>query len=861
VLQTLGPAPSGENTKKKQLEYDGLGRLTSVCEITSVSGSGSCVQSSGSPIGFWTKYSYDTLGNLTGVTQNAQASAGSQQSRTFAYDMLGRLTSETNPESGTSSYLYDSLTSDASCGTISAPGNLVKKADAMGNVTCLTYDTLHRITSMTYPTGPYASTMAKRFYIYDSATVNGATMANVKTRLAEAYTCTTCPGTKITDLGFSYSARGELVDVYQSSPHSAGYYHTTAAYYPNGALNSLSGVPGQSAWTFGVDAEGRANSATQGATSLVTSVAFDTASQPRTISFAQGDSDSYEYDPNTGRMTKYTFTVGSTPQSMVGVLTWNSNGTLSKLAITDGFNASGAQTCKYGDPTASVAGYDDLGRLIKVDCGLSMWQQNFSYDAFGNITKNVPPGAAGINWIPGYSSATNRYTLGGTTYDLDGNLTNDSFHTHWWNPEGKIASIGSATCGGSGVICLTYDALGRVVERQNGAAFTEFLYSPIGKTAVMTGQTLTNATIPLPGGTRLYYATATNKQLWHKDWLGSARVVSSFSSRTIVADRAVAPFGEPYNVVTGGGPGMFAENEQAIFAVSGSASQPYDTPNRELHPTQGRWISPDPAGASAVDLRYPQTWNRYAYVENMPSNFTDRSGLCDDIVLGFTDTPGEDLQNVEALAGQIGANIAYPFSGLDPESSYFAAQFGSLGKTVTRNSILNSYRQSVANGNPRFRIFAYSGGGEEVADVWSSLPPEVQANAAVIAISPGRVPFGSQLPADTTIYQAFGPIDAIATMLSPSGTDLLCTHDANCEFGQIADKIQNGATSPCTNQDVFTRQSPKGTKPGNGGHGGSGGGGGGTRGFPGSGPGGRGGGSGKDNPICYNPWDEIAHCT
>ena len=38
VYQTRGPQPSGENTKRKQLEYDALGRLTSVCEVTSASG-------------------------------------------------------------------------------------------------------------------------------------------------------------------------------------------------------------------------------------------------------------------------------------------------------------------------------------------------------------------------------------------------------------------------------------------------------------------------------------------------------------------------------------------------------------------------------------------------------------------------------------------------------------------------------------------------------------------------------------------------------------------------------------------------------------------------------------------------------
>ena len=53
----------------------------------------------------------------------------------------------------------------------------------------------------------------------------------------------------------------------------------------------------------------------------------------------------------------------------------------------------------------------------------------------------------------------------------------------------------------------------------------------------------------------------------------------------------------------------------------------YDTPNREYHPTQGRWISPDPAGLTAADATNPQSWNRYAYVSNNPVNATDPSGL------------------------------------------------------------------------------------------------------------------------------------------------------------------------------------------------------------------------------------------
>lgn len=93
-------------------------------------------------------------------------------------------------------------------------------------------------------------------------------MANAKGRLAEAYTGTgtSCPITiKITDVGLSYSARGELTDAYESTPHSSGYYHTSASYWPHGLLNqltsNLSGLPtisyGGSGGASGLDGEGR----------------------------------------------------------------------------------------------------------------------------------------------------------------------------------------------------------------------------------------------------------------------------------------------------------------------------------------------------------------------------------------------------------------------------------------------------------------------------------------------------------------------------------------------------------------------------------------------------------------------------
>ncbi|MGA8026815.1 MAG: hypothetical protein WB992_06685, partial [Bryobacteraceae bacterium] len=361
LMEVDGQGP-GENAKKRQFEYDALGRLTSVCEVTSGTGSGTCYQTN-QLTGYWTAYTYDPNNNLLSVAQNEQSPV--KQNRTYSYDGLGRMTSETNPETGTVSYSYDT---DSTCGSSSA-GDLVKRVDAAGNVTCYWYDVLHRMTAVTYPSGPNSAATPQKNFVYDAATVNGAAMANAKGRLAEAYTGPSSG--KITDLGFSYSARGEVTDTYEATPNSGGYYHVTATYWPNGLLNVLTpnqaGLPN---WTYTPEGEGRISSVSASSgQSPVSSTTYSGFGQAASINYGSLDSDGYTYDPNSGRMTQYAFHVNGSSET--GTLTWNANGSLQKLAISDPFNSSDTQTC------TSV--YDDLARVASQNCG-SIWSQNFTYD-------------------------------------------------------------------------------------------------------------------------------------------------------------------------------------------------------------------------------------------------------------------------------------------------------------------------------------------------------------------------------------------------------------------------------------------------------------------------------------------------
>jgi RHS repeat-associated protein len=626
VLVTVGPAPTGEDVKKRQLEYDALGRLTSVCEVTSLlPGYGSCAQAT-AQTGYWTRYIYDTLGNVLSVTQNAQATSTNRQTRSYTYDAMSRLTSETNPEMAQASiaYTYDLDTSGTCTGTYRS--NLIKRVDPKGNTTCYAYDLLHRATSITY-SGPDAPNTPNKYFVYDAATIStipATTVQNAKTRLAEAYTATSQAGTKITDLGFSYTARGEVSDVYQSTPHSNGYYHVPASYFANGALNQLNtlsgglpSLPGLPTFSYAVDGEGRISAVSAGSgQNPVSNVSYSLYGSPPQlqVTFGSGDSDTYSYDAGTGRMTQYKFTVGSPAQSVVGNLTWNQNGSLQQHQISDPFNSANTQTCAYQ--------HDDVSRIGSVDCGTGGWGQSFAYDAFSNITKNVLQNHTGNSFQPAYQtspSITNRIaTLPGNitvNYDANGNTLNDGSYTYTWDVESRPATIST-----SSTVTLTFDSLGRAVEQLKNAAYTQILYGPTGeKLALMSGQTLQRAFVALPAGASAVYTASGLDHYQHTDWLGSARLTST-PTRTVSGDTAYAPFGETY--AQSGAPDLSFTGQN-----QDTAGGLYDFLYREFS-TQGRWHSPDPAGLAAVSFDDPQSLNRYAYARNMPTTLTDPLGLC-----------------------------------------------------------------------------------------------------------------------------------------------------------------------------------------------------------------------------------------
>lgn len=290
------------------------------------------------------------------------------------------------------------------------------------------------------------------------------------------------------------------------------------------------------------------------------------------------------------------------------------------MAITDDFYSSGTQPCNFGSSTSM--GYDDLGRLLMDDCGSGGWGQTFTYDPYNNLTKAIISGRTGTTFNPTYNTASdcspcnNHYRTGYTaTYDSDGNQLYDpsNMDTYNWNEFSKMASIDK-----SGT-CVTYDAFGRDVEIDSGTTYTEIFYTQVGK-ALQHGTTEVYSYWGLPGGGTQVFSGSTG--YLHKDWLGSARLMSNIAAQSITYDQALTPYGEQYaRSGSVGTEAMFTGDTQDI---SSGTSGLWDTPSRELGTAPSRWLSPDPAQLG---------WNPYAYATN-PNSFSDPSGLACSAIAG-----------------------------------------------------------------------------------------------------------------------------------------------------------------------------------------------------------------------------------
>lgn len=467
---------------------------------------------------------------------------------------------------------------------------------------------------------------------------------------------------------FGYDARGEVTDYYQS----VGYwYHVQQGYAANGAIASLQGfnysngtnTPFSDLFTYSLDGEGRVNSIvdTTTATTILSSTSYNAASQP-----LQVGSETFTYYPASsttsppGSMNTWQSSFNGNTQT--GTLSWNTNGTLQTLQISDNANPSNTQNC--GQPGVSAGyTYDDVGRLASVNCG-AIGGQTFAYDPYGNITKTA--NGIGVSFTNGpYDGGLNNH-MNGLSYDGMGNVTQDNLgNSYTYDAEGRPVMAAG--------VSVILDAFGRIVGEPNNAgnpSWGSLVYSPTGwKFALMNQTSLVKYRDPMPGGLVATHNGDGTGYYQHADWQGSSRMGDE-GELQVRYDRAYAPFGEPYAELNNN-----TENRTFTGPQEDTTPGIDDFLMRQYSSSQGRWLVPDPAGLGAVDITNPQTWNRYAYVGNSPLSNIDLLGLkwpCEN----RPNTPpcNADLDDMSGAAGVAGNG-----SGVWANFLWYLSTNGSLG--------------------------------------------------------------------------------------------------------------------------------------------------------------------------------------
>ncbi len=115
------------------------------------------------------------------------------------------------------------------------------------------------------------------------------------------------------------------------------------------------------------------------------------------------------------------------------------------------------------------------------------------------------------------------------------------------------------------------------------------------------------------------YSSGVN-EFHHPDRLGTKLVTNGGSGSWY--QQSTLPFGTAFNAESGG------YSNQVFTSYDRSAGTGLDyAVNRTYSSGQSRFTQVDPIGMAAASIGNPQSNNLYAYVQNMPTDFVDPSGL------------------------------------------------------------------------------------------------------------------------------------------------------------------------------------------------------------------------------------------
>ena len=593
----------GNGTKSVQriLQTDGLGRLVSVCEVSSTTLNGAfgkpglCSPQAIPATGFFTSYGYDGLDNLI-------HSESVPQIRRFVYDDLSRLLGSAYVENY--GYTYD------------ANGNVISKTTLQPNqtgsamvTTTYHYDALNRITGRSYSDG----TTPTANFVYDKCPLSGcpsgySTKPNIAGRLVESYTSNTATFE-------SYDPIGRIANEWQCTPQNcgSGYFPLAYTYDFLGDITSSSngaGVTLSSSYNIGAQLTKLTSSLVDSnhPATLFSNATYNALGAMNSGQLGNGISQTRAYD---ARLRVKSITDGAVYNVAVTYAP-NSNVITSNDSVNGNWN--------YGTNTSGLNGYDDFNRLFLATTSGGSTAYSYTYDRYGNRWQQLLNGActAGTSFCLTFNGENQTSLL---SYDAYGNVISDSAHTYTYDAENRLISVdGGATA------TYIYDANGRRVRKTHAGTNYDYLYDLGGH--VITVETGGWARGEVYIGNR-HLATYTNGTTYfaHADWLGTERARSTVAGAVCETITSL-PFADGQLIS-----GSCGDPSPLHFSgIEGDSESNLDNfPERYYASSIGRFTTRDPAKLLAVDLGDPQTWNNYLYTGNNPTTLIDPTGLdgCD----------------------------------------------------------------------------------------------------------------------------------------------------------------------------------------------------------------------------------------
>lgn len=590
-------------SRKIKRESDAFGRIIKVTEQDS---SGNLAQE--------TNYTYNLLDKLTLVNQG-------NQTRAFNYDALGRTLYERIPE-GTATINDGSGNYWTAKYTYTDFNAIATRTDARGVTTNYGYDTMNRLTLISYNTtnAPGVAATSAIGYVYDNnnnSPTNGVLL-----------------GAGIESYG--YDGYKRLTSITRSID---SFTYTTNYQYGAGDLRSQITYPNTGrALNIYRDSSGRVSSLSDQYRTYVSNLTHNPAGEITGLTLGNVASESYGYDPNRLQLISQTATAtgGSTNglmnitydyQSMPGQM---GAGTLAGNA---GQLASVSGTIN-GATESSTYAYDDLGRLLTSSqtSNGSTAQRRFEYDRWGNRTAMWDATSGGNQMqsitlqqsagIPTnqVASVTASQTTKSYSYDAAGNVTSDGVHTYQFDGESRLTSVDN------GAVSYAYDQHDRRTKKVVGSNTTHYVWE--GRQVMAEHDGVTGAAIYnyVYFGSRVIARMGSGVINWYVSDRLSERLVLD-ANANVIGRMAHLPFGEDFAESGTQEKHHFTSYERDVESATDYAV------NRQFSSDIGRFSRPDPKGPSMKDPLVlgsygdAQSLNRYDYVRNDPVNAIDPGGL------------------------------------------------------------------------------------------------------------------------------------------------------------------------------------------------------------------------------------------